>query len=518
MQNLAVHWYEGLFVEAQHFQAAHRFAAERAARRREVDHPYAYGIREFAFDPVRLNNGVLELVRLAAFLPDGTALDYDKAPRPDEPPEQRESLYDPAQWTLPLEGLFEAGPKVLVYLALPQVQAGQENVSLAGPGGNCRYFARPLTVRNESHGRDARPLSARIPNVRLMHGGQDLSGFIVLPVVQLEKGALGQGFAHVDPTYFPPLLACGIWPHLAQDVLDDTYAHLEHKALLLGESLYGEHGTETLLTGKESGRQTYLLHQLNQVLADLSVAARTPGCRPFDVYLELCRCIGRMAIFKKGRTVEERPPYYDHDRLADIFLYAKKELREAVSLIRDPGYERRYFEGARFAPLGGGNAAPVPVGRASNAPTAEGIGLQIQLDAKWLRSGWDWYVGIYKYDLTNDEVAELLNRIDWKLGPQDEVSRIFVFRENGLKLNPVTDVHPVLPKARQWMYFRVGQGADDPVWNAVRAKNTLGMRFSEKHLVNRDALVGNRRAVMSWERRPEPFPLQFALYAVPTGK
>ena len=48
-----VHWYEGLFLQPHHFQAADRYLTELMQSSLEFDHPYYYGIRSLEFAPRR---------------------------------------------------------------------------------------------------------------------------------------------------------------------------------------------------------------------------------------------------------------------------------------------------------------------------------------------------------------------------------------------------------------------------------------------------------------------------------
>lgn len=519
MRQPAVHWYEGLFVEAQHYQAARRAREACAAASEQFDHPFGYGVRELELDPLELKNGKLEIVRLKVRMRDGALIAFDRAERPEAPEELRRPFHSPEQAILALEPLFARSPKPLVYLALPQWQEGQSNVSLGGPGGACRYFERIKAVRNEDHGLDPRPVPYRVPNFRLMYLGQDMSGYDVLPLVQLE---MVQGpekpLPQVDPTYFPPLLAADAWPDLREGIGRETYDHLRMKLDMLCDSLFGEHGTEFLLSNKAASQQSFLLHHINLVLADLGPPLFASGVHPYPLYQEFCRALGRLSLFRKSRTLEERPPQYDHDRLADIFRYVKKELTEVLSIIRDPGYEQRFFEGVRFAAVKESElSAAAQSSDRRYAATMEGIGLRVALNPKWLKSDWDWYVGVSKYDLTVEEVDEVLRRIDWKIASADRVSSIYIVRGAGLQLEQVRDrVPPVLPQSRHWTYYRVAKRGVE--WEHVEKTETLAMRFSEELLQNRETLVGQRRLVLRWERRPEPFPLQFALFAVGKAK
>ena len=56
-----VHWYEGLFLQPHHFQAADRYLTEVMQSSLEFDHPYYYGIRSLEYGAEALANHQFEV-------------------------------------------------------------------------------------------------------------------------------------------------------------------------------------------------------------------------------------------------------------------------------------------------------------------------------------------------------------------------------------------------------------------------------------------------------------------------
>ena len=77
MRNLPVHWYEGLFLRPQHFQAAERYWTEALQTSEHYDHPYRYGLRRFEFSEEAIGNYQFQVLACEARMRDGTLLSLD---------------------------------------------------------------------------------------------------------------------------------------------------------------------------------------------------------------------------------------------------------------------------------------------------------------------------------------------------------------------------------------------------------------------------------------------------------
>ena len=183
-------------------------------------------------------------------------------------------------------------------------------------------------------------------------------------------------------------------------------------------------------------------------------------------------------------------PPYDHDNLAGIFKEIYVRIERLLNAVRDYEYEQRYFVGV-------------------------GLGMQVTLEPKWFNSDWQWYIGVNKGDLTPQECLELLSsgQLDWKLGSSRQVEILFKQRAPGLEMRPLDRPIRRLPSQPDWLYYEVARN-EGPAWRDVQATQTLAMRLRDSLITNLDKLQGERQLVIN--NRGRTYPLQFALYAVPT--
>jgi type VI secretion system protein ImpJ len=207
-------------------------------------------------------------------------------------------------------------------------------------------------------------------------------------------------------------------------------------------------------------------------------------------YTGLCRAYGQLSIFAEGRRPEDIPPY-DHDDLGRIFRLARERIERLINAVRDYEYEQRSFVGV-------------------------GMGMQVTLEPKWFNSNWQWYIGVNKGDLSQQECRELLSsgHLDWKLGSSRQVEMLFKHRAEGLRLIPLDRPVRALPVRPDWIYYEMLQ-REGSAWRDVQETQTLAMRLRDSLIVNRDRLQGERRLAVS--ARGKTVELQFALFAVPNA-
>ena len=117
------------------------------------------------------------------------------------------------------------------------------------------------------------------------------------------------------------------------------------------------------------------------------------------------------------------------------------------------------------------------------------MGMQVSLEPQWFHSDWQWFFGVHKEDITEQEVRELLSpgQLDWKL-------------------------IRALPSNQDWLYYEVAR-RDTPAWHDVQETQTLGMRLQDSMILNRDRLQGSRELAVNVNGRR--VGLEFALFAVP---
>ena len=487
MQNLPVHWYEGLFLRPQHFQAAERYWSEFAQTSHQWDHPYYYGLHALEFSKEALANSQFQVHVLQARMPDGTLVNLELGQEPDRV-DLKEAVQGLHEVVAQLDKAFEMEAVVRVYLAVPKLKLGRPNVDNNGSAGDARYVETSLSTHDETRGGDDQEIQFRNLNVRLLLSSQDLSGFDILPVAQIKRAGEGEATPQLDTTYIPPVLSIDAWPQLGRDTVRAIYDIIGQKIEVMSQQVLNRGiGLDSRDPG--DAERILMLSQLNSAYSTLGVIAFAKGVHPFVAYTELCRIVGQLSIFAPQRRVSEVPAY-DHEELQPIFSEIRLRIEALLNTVREYEYEQRYFVGA-------------------------GMGMQVSLEPKWFHSDWQWMIGVNKGDLSRPECLELLSagQLDWKLGSSRQVEVLFKNRMEGVQLTPVDRAIRALPTRQEWIYFEVPR-TDAPAWRDVQETQSLAMRLKDSLILNLDRLQGKQKLIVSAHGRKAE--LEFALFAIPS--
>jgi type VI secretion system protein ImpJ len=474
MQYHPVLWSEGMFLRPHHFQAAERYWAELLATSQKWDTPYNYGVRAIELGRESLANYQLEIRSCHVRLRDGTAIALDTGQGPGR---------------VNLKDAFQGTAVVTVYLAVPNLTLGRPNVAAGAASGERRYVTTALKLADENLGGNDEDLQLRDLNVRVLLSTQDLAGYEVLPIARVRRSGEAEAIPALDDDFFPPLLAIDAWPPLALDVVRAIYDMLGAKIEVLSQRVV-ERGVT--LSSQEPGDldDLLMLTTLNGAWAALRCLAFAAGVHPLVAYTELCRIVGQLSVFGPERQPGEIP-LYDHDDLARIFKWLRARIEFLLGGRKKLEYEQRFFVGTVR-------------------------GLQVSIDAKWLHSGWDWYVGVLAENITDRECRELLQpgHLDWKMGSSQQVDLIFQHGIPGVRQKELMQPPRALPARQGWVFYEVERDLSNSAWKDVLATQTLALRFKEQLISNLDRLPGQQKLeVMAHGKRSV---LQFALFAVPS--
>lgn len=487
MRNLPVHWYEGLFLRPHHFQAADRAAGESDITSEQWDHPYNYGLVALDVSREALANNQFEVRVLKARMQDGTLVSLEFGQEPDRL-NLRDDVVAMNQALASLEEAFDARPVVRVYLAVPKLKLGRNNVATAADADPPpRYLAQRQMMQDEALGGNEQEIELKTLNVKLLLSTQDRTGYECLPIAQVKRASASNARPQLDDSYIPPVVCIDAWQALSRDIVRSIYDIIGQKIeVLAGQITSRGVGLESRHPGDLD--RLLMLSEINAAYNALAIMGFAQGVHPIVAYTELCRIVGQLSIFAPERRTEPVLPY-DHDNLCGIFKDVKLRIENLLNMVRDYEYEQRYFEGV-------------------------GLGMQVSLESKWFNSDWQWYIGVNKGDLTTQEIRDLLSpgQLDWKLGSSRQVEILFKQRAEGLRLNPMDRAIRALPVQSEWVYYEVSKN-ESPAWRDVQATQTLAMRLKDSLIVNLDRLQGQRQMVIS--NRGKQVPVQFALFAVP---
>jgi len=472
MSEPGVSWHEGMFLRPQHFQSAERYWHDQLRQSGAWDVHYNWGLRAVGIDPDALRNYRFVVRHLQARLRDGTIV---RVP------------HDAALAPLDLQGPLDARSPVEVSLAVPAVQLGRSNVGGADAEA-ARYHVDtpPDGVFDENTGQNPRPVQFRRLNVRLLAAGQDPAGYEVLPIARVERSAQAEAVPQLDETYIPPVLGCDGWSILQEGILQQIYHRVAKLVKQRARQVESRH--ITFDSQSPGDRQIFEgLRVLNEAAAYLGVMAHASGVHPLPAYLELCRLVGRLAVFGADPALPDLPAY-DHDDLGRCFYTVKRYIDDLLNRGSfELGYEERPFVGS-------------------------GLRMKVAMEPTWLAGAGLMFVGVESPLPTADCVQLLTGRLNMKIGAFDRVEEIYQRGLRGLVFTHNPRPPRALPESRTLTYFQINTEASRDEWETVAKSLVLAIRLNEK------LVAGNieGQKVVAIRTEGQTTPMQFTLYVVQT--
>jgi type VI secretion system protein ImpJ len=470
----SVFWQDGMLMWPHHMQQEERLHVERLRVNHRLNVHHNWGLRQLEFDPDAFKSGQLAIRQLQGRLRDGTLVDVPA---------------DGNLATLDLNEMLAGSDGVTVHLAVPQLRANRPNTAGADGGADARYLVEDFEVADENTGLDPQPLAFRTLNLKLLPDTQDLAGFETIPIGRFDHDPAANGAPRLDVNFIPPLLACDAWRPLAVDILQAAFHHLSSrmdsladKVVTRGITFETNNPGDNVLLGR--------LAVLNEATAVLNTLAFAQGIHPFTAYVEMCRLAGQLAVFTGAQRAPKLPPY-DHDDLGECFYRVKRRLEELD--VDTAPYEERAFLGA-------------------------GLRMQVSMEAKWLETAWQMFVGVQS-PLPQTEAIRLLTRpgqLDMKIGSSDRVDVIFERGLKGLEFTHAAQPPRVLPSIAGLTYFQVNRDSQKTEWEQVQKSLALAIRVNQNRIAvgGEGSLQGQRILELKAQGAQAATTMQFTLYLV----
>ncbi len=203
MRHLPIHWSEGMFLRPHHFQAGDRHQHEFAALQATAGEPCGYGIVRLDIVEDALANRHIELRHCRARLRDGTLIWLEDGEEPDRL-NVGAAVETFSKLRAALEDALAVEETVRIYLAVPKFHPTQPNVATPGPADRSRFIVIARPSQDDVAGGNDQDVEFRSFNVRLLASNQDLSGYELLPIVQIRRSGNREEPPEIDPEYFPP--------------------------------------------------------------------------------------------------------------------------------------------------------------------------------------------------------------------------------------------------------------------------------------------------------------------------
>ncbi len=317
-------WGEGLFLRPQHFQVQDSYHEQRLNHTIRSMIPFAYGIKQLRFDENQLGMHVLALENVDMIWQDG---EIYQAPAQDLLPEP-----------ILLDDLNLRG-EMLIYLALPLLQANKQNITFDQNTQSGRYHSHLM----QTHDLFTNASPAEISLLRrraefklfdsTLDPQHDLDGFLYLPIGQIKRHSSGS--FELDRKFIPPLLHIEGSESLTSN-LKRTLNVIRAKIKTIQTN---NRENEQKLIEFRSGDivSFWLVNALNTAHATLNHVLQNPQIHPERLFFELLRLTGSLLTFSTAYEVDQLPQYRHH-QLQESFQQLDMILRDLLDTIISSRY------------------------------------------------------------------------------------------------------------------------------------------------------------------------------------
>jgi type VI secretion system protein ImpJ len=426
-------WSEGLFLTPHHLQQWDRYQEGVLNFRIRALSTFMWGAEELRFNEESLENGIFEVLRCRAVLPDGTTIEI---PDVDAPPPARNFL----------DCFPPTSDRIDVFLAIPVVRQGAANVAGADrkTAFTARYLPVQSTVPDENTGENELPVAFAAKNLRLLFGEEPLDNHAALKIAEVRRTP--EGKTALDESYIPPSICLSAARPMI-DIVRRLLEILSAKSTTLGEQRRQKSAGVADFTTSDVAT-FWLLHTVNAYLPIMMHYHHVQRVHPELLYLTMARLAGELMTFVTEGHPAELPKYI-HTDLTNTFGQLDRKLRVLLETVIPT------------------RCIPIPLER-----TQESLYIGRILDER-LPASAEFYLGV------NAKLpeAQLLERVPRKskIASLDTINYLLGQALPGVLLRPVPVPPGPIPVRVGFKYFRLEKLGT--YWDTIAASRNICIYF-----------------------------------------
>ncbi|HDM8131953.1 TPA: type VI secretion system baseplate subunit TssK [Vibrio harveyi] len=418
-------WCEGMFLRPQHFQQSERAFEHEFKGLNRFQQPYNWGVYQVRINPNSLKEGVVEIEKLEAILPDMTLIE----------------LQNVNEVLPPL--LVEKGTQnTLVKVVVASSSLKEKTIADVSEGVVSRYVLNDLDVIDVQTGQDEERIQVASLNVALKVSNDNLSGFVELPILKI-KEVTAEGAILLDEEYTPP--------HL--NVLKDQAMLACLKNVTGMTKIRADVVSQRLVQGKAASASAVdfiMLQMLNRYETILRHLGQLEQVHPLEFVTLLRGYVGELSTFS---SKNKRAPLlidYEHSNLTSTISELNQVLSQYLSVVLDQTANKLPLEVRQL----GIRVTPLP-------------------DKRLLESS--QFVLAVKADTSTDEIRRLVPA-QLKLGPAEQIRDLINNQINGINVAPLNVVPRQIPYQTGYVYFEVIKKG--PFWVRLHESGGIALQLS----------------------------------------
>lgn len=302
-----LHWFDGMLLMPYHFRYAHHRSDAMLHYRMMLEQPNGWGIVHVEYNKAILGEGIFELTKLEAVLPDGTCVSHDA---------YKENA---RQLQVDLRAHAESLREKPGYIFLAMPSANEEELHV----GFKRYDMADVRVTTYGEkGQEYHEVLALAPHLHLFFGEVLPARFSGMPIAQVAWESEG----YTLTPYIPPMLMVEARSDIGTMVLHLLQRMREKAQYLVSKINNPQQGMSELVIDEFKFYVACLTESMPYIEALLS----SNSAHPFSLYLALTQVAGRLATMGIDRIPPQFKPYNHNDIYASYDQVRKFILRMIV--------------------------------------------------------------------------------------------------------------------------------------------------------------------------------------------
>lgn len=407
-QENKVIWFEGMFLQPQHFQQHNRYIEHLIQEKHTLLNKNRWGFTHLELDHSLLSVGKIGISSAKGLFRDGTLFNI---PNDDNRP-------DP--YSIP-EGISNT----TLYLAIPLCHHSSEaercDLAKGDSAKRVRYHVEDMDVLDSLADSD-QMTQVQIGSLatRILTEHDDLSAYSCLPIACIKESRSNFNIT-LDESFLTTCLDVHRFKFLGQ-LINEFHALLNHRAEMLAGRL-----TDTQQAGTAEIVDFMLLQLVNRYEPLFHYLSHKRPLHPEQLFTILIQLMGEMTTFTSDNRRPIEPPPYKHEDLLATFNPVIKELRHGLSRVLEQ------------------NATPIHL-------QARSHGLWVgEIPVKELIKSCDFVLAVYA-DMPAEQLRSVFLSVT-KLAPVEQIQTLVSRALPGIDLQPMAVSPRQIPYHANFTYF-----------------------------------------------------------------
>jgi type VI secretion system protein ImpJ len=308
--NNKVVWYEGMFLQPQHFQQQDRHVDYILNRKAKLNGDHFWGFDKLELDHELLSVGKIAIREASGIFEDGTVFDIPNVDAPPAPFDIGENIAN-----------------VTLYLAIPEKKTGVADTGVQSEDSPLRYFSVKSEVADViADSKQVSDMQIGSLATRIISDQRELNGYSYLSITRIAETKSNHKI-FMDKAFIPTCSAISVSKSLTNFVTE-VHGLLNHRGQMLAERL-----TDSQAAGTAEVVDFVLLQMINRYEPLFHHLTQQKTVHPEALYKLLLQLMGEMSTFTNDKRRPIEAPKYDHKQLFVTYKPLIHTLRQALSMV-----------------------------------------------------------------------------------------------------------------------------------------------------------------------------------------